>query len=262
MPERGVGVDQPGPTPRTPRLRRTARDGLELEDVAVELDTPVADAGRPRAHRVAVGGSAPPRSRRPPDRDPGWSRMTVRSPIATPARAPPRAACRVDRPRQATAPSRPDGRCRHDGRSLGSQALRVPRWVGRAAARRLTASYPTGRTRPVCMWLFTTDGFYSAVTHREAPDTVVVRARARDDVLRLIEAVGRAPSPRHPSRLPLPRLPAPRRGPHTSPRPPRPSTTPTSRPQSPNARAQIAPTCTEPFGGHVRLPAAPPLDRS
>ena len=40
------------------------------------------------------------------------------------------------------------------------------------------------------MWLFTTDGFYSAVTHREAPDTVVVRARARDDVLRLIEAVG------------------------------------------------------------------------
>lgn len=40
------------------------------------------------------------------------------------------------------------------------------------------------------MWLFTTDGFYSAVTRREAPDTVVVRARARDDVLRLIEAVG------------------------------------------------------------------------
>ena len=39
------------------------------------------------------------------------------------------------------------------------------------------------------MWLFTTDGFYSAVTHREALDTVVVRARARDDVLRLIEAV-------------------------------------------------------------------------
>ncbi len=40
------------------------------------------------------------------------------------------------------------------------------------------------------MWLFTTDGFYSAVTHHEAPDTVVVRARAREDVLRLIEAVG------------------------------------------------------------------------
>lgn len=40
------------------------------------------------------------------------------------------------------------------------------------------------------MWLFTTDGFYSAVTHPEAPESVVVRARARDDVLRLIEAVG------------------------------------------------------------------------
>jgi hypothetical protein len=40
------------------------------------------------------------------------------------------------------------------------------------------------------MWLFTTDGFYSAVTHREALDTIVVRARAREDVLRLIESVG------------------------------------------------------------------------
>jgi len=40
------------------------------------------------------------------------------------------------------------------------------------------------------MWLFTTDGFYSAVAHREATDTVVVRARTRDDVMRLIESVG------------------------------------------------------------------------
>ena len=40
------------------------------------------------------------------------------------------------------------------------------------------------------MWLFTTDGFYSAVAHHKAPDTVVVRARAREDVLRLIESVG------------------------------------------------------------------------
>ena len=41
------------------------------------------------------------------------------------------------------------------------------------------------------MWLFTTDGFYSAVTVPEAPDTVVVRARAREDALHLIEATGR-----------------------------------------------------------------------
>jgi hypothetical protein len=40
------------------------------------------------------------------------------------------------------------------------------------------------------MWLFTTDGFYSAVTVPEAPDTVVVRARAQGDALRLIEATG------------------------------------------------------------------------
>jgi hypothetical protein len=40
------------------------------------------------------------------------------------------------------------------------------------------------------MWLFTTDGFYSAVTHRDEPDVVLVRARVKEDAERLIAAVG------------------------------------------------------------------------
>jgi hypothetical protein len=40
------------------------------------------------------------------------------------------------------------------------------------------------------MWLFTTEGFYSAVADSDAPDTIVVRARAREDTVRLVEAIG------------------------------------------------------------------------
>lgn len=32
------------------------------------------------------------------------------------------------------------------------------------------------------MWLITTQGFYSAVAHRDAPELIVVRARAREDI--------------------------------------------------------------------------------
>lgn len=44
--------------------------------------------------------------------------------------------------------------------------------------------------RPVHMWLFTTQGFFSAVAHRDDPRTILVRARVRDDARRLVEAVG------------------------------------------------------------------------
>ena len=40
------------------------------------------------------------------------------------------------------------------------------------------------------MWLFTTDGFFSAVAHRDDPETILVRARVREDALRLQEAIG------------------------------------------------------------------------
>ena len=39
------------------------------------------------------------------------------------------------------------------------------------------------------MWLFTTDGFYSAVADRDDPNTVIARSRVCDDALRLVEAV-------------------------------------------------------------------------
>jgi hypothetical protein len=32
------------------------------------------------------------------------------------------------------------------------------------------------------MWLFTTCGFFSVVAHRDEPDTIVVRARLREDL--------------------------------------------------------------------------------
>ena len=32
------------------------------------------------------------------------------------------------------------------------------------------------------MWVVTTQGFYSAVAHRDEPDEVIVRARTRDDI--------------------------------------------------------------------------------
>lgn len=40
------------------------------------------------------------------------------------------------------------------------------------------------------MWLFTTDGFFSAVAHRDDPGTVIVRSRVRDDAERLVDSVG------------------------------------------------------------------------
>jgi len=40
------------------------------------------------------------------------------------------------------------------------------------------------------MWLFTKDGFYSAVAHRDDPDLLVVRARSRIDLQWLIRNHG------------------------------------------------------------------------
>lgn len=40
------------------------------------------------------------------------------------------------------------------------------------------------------MWLFTTDGFYSAVAHHDDPHTVVVRSRVREDSERLAKVLG------------------------------------------------------------------------
>lgn len=37
------------------------------------------------------------------------------------------------------------------------------------------------------MWLFTEEGFFSAVAGRDHPDQIVVRARARDDLVRLLD---------------------------------------------------------------------------
>ena len=40
------------------------------------------------------------------------------------------------------------------------------------------------------MWLFTTDGFFSAVSDRNDEGTIIVRSRVRDDAARLVNAVG------------------------------------------------------------------------
>ena len=37
------------------------------------------------------------------------------------------------------------------------------------------------------MWVFTTDGFYSAVAHRSEPNTIIVRSRVREDAERLAD---------------------------------------------------------------------------
>lgn len=39
------------------------------------------------------------------------------------------------------------------------------------------------------MWLFTTQGFYSVVAHRDDPGTLIVRARTRADIEALREQV-------------------------------------------------------------------------
>jgi hypothetical protein len=40
------------------------------------------------------------------------------------------------------------------------------------------------------MWLFTTEGFFSAVSDRNDEGTIIVRSRVRDDAARLVNAVG------------------------------------------------------------------------
>jgi len=40
------------------------------------------------------------------------------------------------------------------------------------------------------VWLFTTDGFFSAVAHRDDEDRLMIRARVREDAERLAEALG------------------------------------------------------------------------
>lgn len=40
------------------------------------------------------------------------------------------------------------------------------------------------------MWLFTTDGFFSAVAHRDNPGTILVRSRVREDAQSLVASVG------------------------------------------------------------------------
>ena len=39
------------------------------------------------------------------------------------------------------------------------------------------------------MWLFTSQGFYSVVAHREDPGTLIVRARTREDIEALREQI-------------------------------------------------------------------------
>lgn len=39
------------------------------------------------------------------------------------------------------------------------------------------------------MWLFTSQGFYSVVAHRDDPDTLIVRARTREDIAALREQI-------------------------------------------------------------------------
>ena len=48
--------------------------------------------------------------------------------------------------------------------------------------RRVTCDQP-------CMWLLTTQGFYSVVAHRRDPDKLLVRARAREDLEALREQI-------------------------------------------------------------------------
>lgn len=45
------------------------------------------------------------------------------------------------------------------------------------------------------MWIFTRDGFYSAVQHNEKSDLLQVRARRRDDLERLAAALGYRDAP-------------------------------------------------------------------
>lgn len=40
------------------------------------------------------------------------------------------------------------------------------------------------------MWLFTPDGFFSAVEHRDDPETVIVRGRFTQDIERLASELG------------------------------------------------------------------------
>ena len=40
------------------------------------------------------------------------------------------------------------------------------------------------------MWLFTTDGFFSAVSDRDDDRTIIVRSRVHDDAARLVNATG------------------------------------------------------------------------
>lgn len=40
------------------------------------------------------------------------------------------------------------------------------------------------------MWIFTKDGFFSAVEHRDNSDLLMIRARCREDIERLAECLG------------------------------------------------------------------------
>lgn len=40
------------------------------------------------------------------------------------------------------------------------------------------------------MWVFTIDGFYSAVVHRDNFDKILIRVRYRDDLVRLLDRIG------------------------------------------------------------------------
>lgn len=40
------------------------------------------------------------------------------------------------------------------------------------------------------MWMMTSDGFYSAVEHRNDPNKVMVRARSVEDLTNLLDAIG------------------------------------------------------------------------
>jgi len=61
------------------------------------------------------------------------------------------------------------------------------------------------------MWVFTVDGFFSAVEHRDMPDRVMVRARTKYDIMRLgralkLNKVQRTPKADYQYRLTCPKL--------------------------------------------------------